>query len=37
MDEVKGPGTLRVHLLDKLHLLDPKTLDEKLKIEVTDV
>mmetsp|Transcript_20992 Transcript_20992/g.32905 ORF Transcript_20992/g.32905 Transcript_20992/m.32905 type:complete len:237 (-) Transcript_20992:253-963(-) len=37
MDEVKGPGTLRVHLLDQLHLLDPKTVNEKLRIEICDV
>ena len=32
--QVKGPGTLRVHLLDQLYLLSPEMLEKHMRLEV---
>ena len=31
---MKGPGTLRVHLVDQLHLVSPELLEKHMKLEV---
>jgi len=37
MPEVKGPGTLRTHLLDQLYLVTPELLAQHMKIEIVSM